>query len=164
MLTAKEQGQLVRLMRKAEFPLPREVFNAWCENFTVPCIELAIVRKTMNDRELFLTYREDEFYKGWHIPGAVIQPGEKVEDVFERISRDELQGAKCAPRFFAWLEYLKGTGEGQSARGHTIALIFSADAPEMLRESNHAKFLPLSKIPGDLISEHMPIVKVLRKM
>ena len=162
-LNHEEKEELVRLMRKAEFPLPRDVFNAWCENFTVPCIEVVFLRDGVNGRELFLTYRDDGYFKGWHIPGAVIQAGENVEEVLRRIARDELQGVEFTPRFFSWFECLKVTGVGESARGHVITLIFSAEAPDTLRESELAKFFPLSKTPGDLITEHVPIIEELRK-
>lgn len=163
MLTNQEKEELVRLMRKAEFPLPQDVFNAWCVNFTVPCIEFALVRNGVSGREIFLTHRADEFYNGWHIPGAVIQAGEKVKEVLKRVAQNELQGAQCTPRFLSWFEYVKGTGVGKSMRGHTIALVFFAEAPNTLRESNVAKFFPLSEIPGDLISEHVPVVEAVRK-
>ena len=161
-LTNEEKIELMRLMYKAEFPLPRDLFYAWCQNFAVPCVEIAILREGANEREIYLTYRDDEFFKGWHIPGAVVQAGETVEEVFERIARDELQGAECTRRFFSWFEYLQGSGAGQSARGHAISLVFSADAPSTIRESDTAKFFPFSKIPDDLISEHVPVVDALR--
>lgn len=149
-------------MRKVEFPLPQDVFNAWCVNFTVACVEIALTRDGANEREIFLTYRRDEFYDGWHIPGAVIQEGEEVEDVLKRVARDELEGARFAPKFFSWFEYLKGTEVGESARGNAISLVFSAEAPDTLRESELAKFFPLSDVPGNLISEHVPVVEAIR--
>lgn len=149
-------------MRKVEFPLSNDMFNAWCVNFTVACVEIALIRDSANGREIFLTYRRDEFYDGWHIPGAVIQAGEKVEDVINRVARDELGGAQFTPQFFSWFEYLKGTRVGESARGNAISLIFSAEAPEDLRESELAKFFPPSNIPRDLITEHVPVVEAIR--
>lgn len=160
-LTKKEEQQLVALMEKVEFPLSEDVFLAWASNFTTSAVELIACKGEGADTKVFLTYREDVYFKGWHIPGTVLLPGESVENALARIEAKELFAEVKDQTFFSWFERKKGTGYGQSPRGQELVLVFKGVASNKIQETDTAKFFLLSQLPPDLLSEHDPVFKKL---
>ena len=161
-LTPEEQEIAASLLSKATFPLSRDLFNAWCGSFVVPCVEIALLRNGEKGREIFLIYRHDEFFKGWHIPGSVIQPGQTIAVMLKKVADNELQHAQLRPQFLSWFEHMKGNAPNESARGHVISLVFVSEVPESLIESEIEKFFPLTDVPGDLLPEHISVIEKIK--
>ncbi|MFA6432640.1 MAG: NUDIX domain-containing protein [Candidatus Paceibacterota bacterium] len=164
MLASQEQNELIKLMGKVTFPLPPEVFSAWCLAFPTIAAELAVMRNNDGVREIFLTYREDEFFKGWHIPGSIHLPNEKFEDTLDRVITSEMGMSSSTPyEFYRWFQYQPGNGIGESPRGDVITLMFVCEKPGNVEESDIAKFFPLTEMPEDLLLIHIPIIQALKE-
>lgn len=163
-LSEIEQKELLTLMDKLEFPLPSAVFEAWCRVFGNVCAEIAVMRTSNGVHEMLLTYRDDEYFKGWHIPGSIMLPGETIEDTRDRVMRVELSIEPVVSTFIHWFQRMYGTGIGESTRGYELAFLFSIDSSRVkdFPMNEKAKFFALDHMPSDLIPNHVRIVDYLK--
>ena len=67
--------------------VPRTLWLALAQLTPQPAVEL-IVRRS--EREFLLTYRRDEHWDAWHLPGGFLGCGETVEEACRRVARREL--------------------------------------------------------------------------
>ena len=162
-LSKKEQKTLVKLMKKMSFPVPLEVFEAWCRVFGTVCAEAVVVRKNKGQNEIFLTYRKDKFFKGWHIPGCTHLPIEKIEDTLKRVMKKEIGILFYKASQLGWFERVFGRSRGQSQRGHEFSIVFVVRTSQKVKEDNVAKFFPLKKLPKNIMHHQLPIIKKLKE-
>src|SRR3990167_8787178 len=85
--TRGEVQQLVRLLGKLKWPVPYPVFLAICKSIPIIAIDLAVMP---DPNHVLLTYRDDDFYKGWHIPGSILRYGDSIAKAHQRVASDEL--------------------------------------------------------------------------
>ena len=165
MLTKQEEKELIRLLGKMEFPVSQELFFAWSKSSTTVSADVILMRKSAIGHEVFLTYRDDLFYKGWHVPGSVRLPPEAWEDALKRVLTDELGlPASTKVEFFKWIDHQNGTGIGQSPRGSVISIYSICMNSEGVVENEKARFFRVSDLPTDIIPIHVPIIQeVVRK-
>jgi hypothetical protein len=92
-LTDKEAKILVRLlgklMDKSLLPphMPLPIWRALLKIVPIPSVEVII---TKSGKDFLLTYRQDDDWNGWHIPGGFIAPGESIQKACERVAKREL--------------------------------------------------------------------------
>jgi ADP-ribose pyrophosphatase YjhB (NUDIX family) len=146
-LTPLEQNELVRLLGKLEFPTSLPVFFAWCATFGTVGAELAIMRDGSQGPEVFLTYREDKFFKGWHLPGCTHLPTETIMETFERTVKKEIGAKVSAPTSLGWFERPKGEGSDKCPRGYELLIVFTAQVKGSRAETETERFFPLSSLP-----------------
>ncbi len=163
-LTPEESKELARLMKKVTFPVTPEVFDAWCEFFTINTVEIALMRNNAaGEREVFLTYRKDNYFDGWHIPGSVIRPGDSVQVVIDRVTKKELEMEISTPTYLRWFEREKGIGKDLCPRGQEISLLFSSELIGEPHEHEHGKFFSFSNLPK-LIPQHPVLIDHLKNL
>lgn len=162
-LTKNEQNELVRLMKKIEFPAPVEIFNTWHNVFGIVCAELVVLRQKNGIYEIFLEYRNDQFFCGWHIQGRVHFPNEKIMDTLDRVIKEEVRTIVTTPKFFGWFEYPKGNDIGQCERGHAFSFVFISKPKKMPTTNATRKFFPLNQLPKNLLKGHVPVIKAISK-
>lgn len=163
MLTKQEESELIRLMDKIRFPVSRELFFAWCKTFVTVSADVIVIRKSAKGGEVFLTYREDEFYKGWHIPGSIRLPNELLDDARRRVLVTEVGLLKDTKTdFFTWVDYPYGSGVGESPRGPVISLYFCCVGQSEIKETSEGRFFRLSELPEDILPIHVPIMKMVK--
>ncbi len=159
-LTPQDAQELLRLIPQATFPLPREVFEAFCFNFITVAVEIALFREKNDTQEVFLTYREDPLFSGWHIPGSVIRPNESITETVQRVQDEEFAMEISAPVFHSWHERMKGEKVGDSVRGHEYGFLYTSELVGEARETETEKFFPVNAIPKDLLRVHTRIVQL----
>lgn len=159
-LTSNEAAELVRLLNKMTWPVPRNVFNALCENLIMSAIELAVIRRKKLGFELLMFYREDEYFKGWHMPGTIMQPGETELSALKRLIASEIKQKVSKPEAVGRMNFLKGSGPGQYKRGQVYATFFTASFHG--NYTGDGTFFPLNKIPKDTLSGHKMMIKKIR--
>lgn len=92
-MTNEQIEQLIKLIQLAatediRLPnLPLPLFKAVASFVPLIAVEVILVDKK---NRFLLTYREDEYWKGWHIPGGFIGYGESLPLACTRISQREL--------------------------------------------------------------------------
>jgi len=151
MLTLKEQKQLVTLLEKIENPqqgLPQSVFDALVKIVPFISCELIIVNK----KGILLTWREDKWWKGWHIPGGLLRYKESLDNRIKEVADKEL-GIKIKKyRFLFNMNYM------EDSRGHSVSFVFLCSTDETPRDGQFFK-----KMPEDIIIEHIEMWNKLKK-
>lgn len=152
MLTKKETEQLVFLLGKIENPhngLPQAVFDALCS--VIPFIACEVI--VMNKKgELLLTWREDQWWQGWHFPGGLLRYRETVDHRIKKIAFDELGASITSCKFLFPMNYTK------SSRSGGISLVF------LCKSSKPIQGTFFKTMPNDIIPEHRVLWKNIQKM
>lgn len=166
MLTEVENRQLIELLGRLTWPVPPDVFDAICENFSVTPIELAVVRDGKEGPEIFMIYRNDAYFKGWHITGSIIIPGRTVDFVLKDIITREVDISLAEPHFefVRFRQAMKGNGPDQSRRSQEVSLIHVLRLPNGtgIPLDAERRFFPLDQLPEDIIAHHVNILADVR--
>ena len=148
-LTALEIKDLVRLLKKVRLPAPYPVFMALCKSVPMVAVNLAVMP---DNNHVLLTYRKDEVYDNWHIPGSILRYKELPTDAINRVCRKELSLKIGKVR-------LAGCLNEYDRRGHEIVLLYVV---RPLRKPKIGKYFVLDKIPKNLIKEQEQEVEYLK--
>ena len=103
--------------------LPPEVFR-FVSRLTPLVIVDLLVRSGESGRAgaFLLTWRDDEFYQGWHVPGGIIRFKERWQTRIEAVARTELGShIEPNPTLLGVFELMAPT---RDVRGHFISLLF----------------------------------------
>jgi ADP-ribose pyrophosphatase YjhB (NUDIX family) len=137
--------------------LPEPVFRLVTRLTAMVNVDLLI----RNDRrETLLTWRHDDLYRGWHLPGGIIRYKERMETRLAEVARAELGAAvavKGGPVAMNEIIHLD-----RKARGHFIAFLFECElvtAPdETLKypggQPQHGQWAWHGTYPPDMIDSH----------
>jgi colanic acid biosynthesis protein WcaH len=137
--------------------LPEPVFRLVGRLTPVVNVDLLI----RNDRgETLLTWRHDDLYLGWHVPGGVVRFKERMAERVAEVARAEL-GATVSMRAdpAAVHEIITNT---RDARGHFVSFLFECaltSAPDdTLRyrggSPKHGEWAWHAAYPADMIDSH----------
>lgn len=152
-LTASEQEELVRLLKiiadEDKGFIPDPAYRAMHKLVPWPAVEVLIYDK---GGRFLLSYRDDDF-KGWHIPGGYMRPGESYQEACNRHVRKE----KIADRVtnlqliasHVWLE-------GEHPMGYPVSLIFSCLTVGVDEVTERDDLKWFSEIPTNTIPENHP--------
>jgi len=134
--------------------LGTELFEAIIPLTPQTAVESIIVDSLDMPTKVFLTWRDDKHYRGWHCPGKFMLIGESFRDVIIRTLKDEL-GVK--------VKRIKETPVSYSrtdSRGHTAGTIYlvvpDVDPLESLEGEGKKWF---SYIPCDTLEHHKEFIK-----
>lgn len=147
-LTDKEIKDLVRLLKKVRLPAPYPVFLALCKSVPMVAVDLAVMP---DSRQILLTYRKDDFYDNWHIPGSILRYDEAPEKAVKRVSIKEL-GIKISN-----LEFVNFFCESDQ-RGYEVILLFRA---KPVGNPSKGKYFYLDNLPKKFLKIQQPEIKFL---
>lgn len=155
--TLEEEEQFLRLTKKLGWKCAgKNVFEAFFPVFPFALCELAVVREINGISHVLLWYRDDEYYKGWHIPGGYILRGEQPEETIRRVLMKEtgltLQKAE-------FMRYFNAYPSNAPVPNHQVALLFLCAAKG---EPRQGTFYPLDAVPSDTLSHHKEYLKFLK--
>lgn len=137
-----------------EHPLSEEAFLAYCHNCITNAIELAVLKSINNKWHILLIYRHDQFYKGWHMPGSIILPGETIDITIKRLRAEEVKQDFTRPVFVK-------LAENTDERGQSIGLVHAC----LLKGDykGEGKMYSLDNIPADTLSYHQRLIKIIKE-
>ena len=99
--------------------LPQAVFDLVGRLSPIVNVDLLIRNER---RETLLTWRHDELYHGWHVPGGVVRFKEQMSRRVAEVARLELGAAVTVnPEPAAITQIINPS---RSARGHFVAFLF----------------------------------------
>lgn len=153
MLTKTETKRLVKLLGKIENPykgLPQEIFIALTK--LVPFISCEVVLVHAK-KEILLTWRNDQWWTGWHLPGGLMRLGESFKESLRNTAKRELGIRLTSFEFLFLHNYQKGQ------RGHAISLVFLCRTNQ---KPNDGKFF--KTMPEDLIAIQKPLWHKLKRL
>lgn len=152
MLNQKEIKQLSGLVKKINRPqdgLPQGVFNALTKIVPFVACELVI----MGERGLLLTWRNDEWWTGWHVPGGLLHYGEDFVERLKKVAQIELGVKLKRVKFLFPMNYKK------TARGHDVSLVFLG---VLAKSPQTGKFF--KAMPKDIILEHKELWRRIKQL
>lgn len=152
MITPEEIEQLAVLLRKIEDPhsgLPQPVFDALCDVIPFIACELVVMNKK---GELLLTWREDQWWRGWHFPGGLMRYRETFDERINKMAMAEIGIHVKKYEFLFPINYDK------SPRGPGVSLVF------LSREESSKEGQFFSAMPEDIIFEHREVWEKVRKI
>ncbi|MEK9170263.1 MAG: NUDIX hydrolase [Patescibacteria group bacterium] len=150
-LTSKEIGDLVRLLKKVRLPAPYPVFVALCKSVPMVAVNLAVMP---DKNHVLLTYRKDEFYDSWHIPGSILRYKETPKDALKRVCRKEISVKIKKLRFVGFFN-------DYDVRGHELVLLYAA---RPINKPKDGQYFKLGKFPKKIIKEQRQELKCLKKL
>jgi len=163
-LTKEEIEQFRTVSDKMKFPIPIEAFFAWCRNFYVNSTELAILRKTGSEREIFLNLRpsNDPYYANmWHIPGTVCLPRKTLAETVRNCITSEIGGG--LPDTLIPETFVKHWDNTDETRGHTNQFLYVIDLPENeTYKLEGGQFFPLDNLPTPMLKSHIRVTDWLK--
>lgn len=81
---------LLHRLKDANLQPPNTPYEIWKELATLVPLPTVEIILTHNEKDFLLTYRKDEIWDGWHIPGGFILSKESIENACRRIAEREL--------------------------------------------------------------------------
>lgn len=150
-LTSGEIRDVVRILKKVKLPAPYPVFVALCKSVPMVAVNLAVMP---DKNHVLLTYRKDEFYDSWHIPGSILRYKESPKDAIERVCRKEISVKIKKLRFVGYFN-------DHDVRGHELVLLYAAHPINTPREGEYFKF---GKLPKKIIKEQKQELECLKKL
>ncbi len=156
-LSDEEKNQLLALLKKVGYRKSgKEIFEAFWPIFPMAPIEAAVLREIGGKLHILLWYRDDEHYKGWHVPGKYILFGEKYLEAVERVLEDETGMKLRSARFLRHFNLRPSTGW---VPNHQLNMLYIAGAEG---EPFQGEFFPLDAIPDDTLPYHKYYVECVR--
>ncbi|MDO8604210.1 MAG: hypothetical protein Q7K40_02300 [bacterium] len=166
MLTNQENFELIRLLNKIEWPVRSDLFDAFCGNMLTSPVDLALLKKSAAGFEIFLIYRKDKFFDGWHVPGSVMLPGRTVLTVLKDVMEREINihEKNFDFKFIGFHQFMKGHEFGQCSRGQETELLYVLFLEEStkIRTDNERKFFSIEKLPDDILSHHQILISSIK--
>jgi ADP-ribose pyrophosphatase YjhB (NUDIX family) len=101
--------------------LPMELF--YFVSRMTPLVNVDLLIRN-DEHAILLTWRHDQFYKGWHIPGGIIRFKEKAADRIRAVAESELGATVDADP--TPLEVQEKQNCERDVRGHFISLLYVA--------------------------------------
>jgi ADP-ribose pyrophosphatase YjhB (NUDIX family) len=150
-LSEIEIQDLVKLLEKVHIPAPYPVFLAFCKAVPLVAIDIAVMP---DPDHILLTYRKDEFYDNWHIPGSILWYGEDPLKALHRVAEKEL-GARVAHAEF--LHYFNEF----TPREQSLMLLFKVALKE---EPKQGTYFPLNELPSSLMKEEWGEINFLKSL
>ena len=152
-LSEQETQTLVSLLGKVKLPAPYLIFKALCKSVPLVAINIALMP---DDDHILLTYRKDEFYDHWHIPGSILLTGEHPEkEAIPRVGKKEL-GIEI--KNFQFMYYFNEF----CLREHGIALLFKVNAHQYA--PNDGTYFHLDELPTRFLEEQRQEIEFLKSL
>ncbi len=151
MLSEQEIATLVSLLAKVKLPAPYEAFKAISKSVPLVAVDIAYMP---DEDHILLTYRKDEFYDNWHIPGSMLLTGEHPEKALVRVAKNEL-GVEIGE--FQFINY----AHELYPRGHSIILLFKVPA---IQKPADGQYFRLDELPEKFLEEQHGEIEFLKSL
>lgn len=134
-------------------PLGTELFDAVSKHSVGNAFEAACLRRGATGQlQVYLRKRADDdtAYPGqWHLPGSFRRPGEKWDDVMQRLSQGEFKAVLCNRRLAGAIDVL------EEERGTAVSFVFLVDLEEGTGETDSQKWFDVDGgLPQPMVAFH----------
>lgn len=164
-LNEKEKQDLVVLLEKIENTEIRgEIWHQLVKKFITVPVELCILD---NQNRVFLVYRKDREFDGYHMPGSVVNDWETVDEARKRLVRDEViigAGIEITePEPIGWMDSPKDAGPTEPSPRHGILLLHIARFHGDFQPRDGMGFYSLDSIPENTLGCHKYLFPFLKR-
>lgn len=164
-LNQDEKNVLAELLEKAENKDIRgPVWHALVKKFPTVPIELMV----FNDKkEVFLVYRDDAEFTGWHHPGSCWNDWETLPERRQKLVDGEIikdAGIKITePISIGWMGVYRGDGPDENGSRNACSLIHMAHLASEFTPKQGYGFFPLDNLPEDTLGCHKYILRRVKQ-
>ncbi len=151
---AEELTRILTVVGKEGGYMPtQESFLAMHTVIPWPAVEALLVDPD-DPKKFFLTWREDEYWHGWHIPGSYIRVTHaSLEDACRAVAEKELGNTFTITSVklidaYLWPDH---------PYGHPISLVYACRIDSRPPLNERARFF--SEIPSPIVPHHADFVK-----
>jgi hypothetical protein len=152
---------------------PRPVLQAWLRTFYGVATELAVVYKHESEGvpQVLLCWRDDDEFKGWHMPGGIKLPGILISKTAASVVARELHCSDVSSetaRLAFVHEVSHGDGPEEDAHREMVCLVHVAYVDDRsvvdgLVRIGSRLFFSLDSIPEDTLGMHKAMLRKLAK-
>ena len=135
--------------------LPDEVWVPFNQVVRLPFIELAVARCLYNKPDqsiqwqILMTYRDDQYFKGWHLPGGLWKvPAKTYQAGCNDIANCELGISVHYLRMLHTLPW------NDHEYGNPLSLLCLSVTSDKVTESETQKFFSLGNLPESMVKHH----------
>lgn len=155
-LSDDDKKLLTSLLERAKnTDITGEIWHQLVKKFITVPVELCVLD---SENRIFLVYRKDREFDGYHLPGTIVNDWETVHDARVRLMQGEIQkdaGFTISyPESIGWVEVRRGEGEYESRTRNTIALLHIARIEGDFTPKDGYGFYALSDIPENTLRDH----------
>ncbi len=155
-LNKNELETLAGLLRRIDnTQITGPVWHALVKKFPTVAVELIILDE---DNNVFLVYRKDEEFCGWHHPGSVWNDWETIDQRLERLIEREItedaQMKISKPYPIGWRIEYKDIPKNNKVTRSTCSLYYVAKKEgEFVKKAGY-DFFPFDQLPEDTLPFH----------
>jgi hypothetical protein len=142
--------------------IPREVYESLARFFPQACVELAVLRQSEDELEIFLSARPDDdpYWPGQlHMPGTTLYALDSEETMWSRLMHNELRELNGRRPTLAFNHVTTYDDRERGACMHAVYLT----VVEAGTEISSGQFYPLRDIPRETINHHYAMLEKLLK-
>jgi ADP-ribose pyrophosphatase YjhB (NUDIX family) len=132
---------------------PYGIFEKFMSKTVAVAMEVIIVR----DGKIFLTWRNDKFFRGWHVPGGYIAPRETLIDTAQRIIDREVTGLTVTAA-----KIVHSISHPDSVRFHDVSALTVVEVSGDPPETETGRWF--NEEPLDLLDVHKPFWPTIEKL
>jgi len=143
-------ARAIHLIQNPEAGIGTELFEALLKIVPQACVEAVVVDNLDDPVKIYLTWREDQHYQGWHCPGTYIRLGESFEEAIRRVLRREID---------AGLRGFRATNIQYSrvdSRGHTVGTVWLVQADD---KPSGGEWFSIKEPPDPTLPHHVEILE-----
>ncbi len=155
-LTDGEKKELADLLERVDnVQIRGEIWHQLVKKFITVPIELCILD---SKNRVFLAYRKDQEFDGYHLPGTVINDWETVHEAGIRLMKGEVMRdagfkiTKLEP--IGWLEVRRGNGPEESRTRNAVSLLHVAKLVGKFKPKEGMGFFPFNDYPKNTLGHH----------
>ena len=165
LLNDDDKKLLASLLERAKnTDIKGEVWHQLVKKFITVPVELCVLD---SKNRVFLVYRKDREFDGYHLPGTIVNDWETVHDARVRLMQGEIQKDAgfviSYPESIGWIEVRRGEGEYESRTRNTVALLHIARIQGEFIEKEGYGFYALDAIPKNTLQDHKFILRYFKK-
>ena len=163
-ITEEEKKELARLLSKIKNrEIVGDIWHQLVKKFITVPVELCVLD---SKNRVFLVYRKDREFDGYHLPGTIVNDWETVHDARVRLMQGEIQKDAgfviSYPESIGWIEVRRGEGEYESRTRNTVALLHIARIQGEFIEKEGYGFYALDAIPENTLQDHKFILRYFK--
>ena len=164
-LNDSEKKQLASLLEKIDNTEIRgEIWHQLVKKFITVPVELCIL-DDMN--RVFLVYRKDREFDGYHMPGSVVNDWETVDEAVLRLIRQEITEAVgieiTEPESIGWIDSPREATRREPSPRHGILLLHIARFHGEFTPREGMGFYSLDELPPNVLGCHLFALEFFRR-
>ena len=165
LLREEEKELLAKLLERAESTdIKGDTWHEMVKKFITVPVELCVLD---TENKVFLVYRKDREFDGYHLPGTVVTDWETVHDARLRIVTSEIKehaGFDISyPESVGWIEVKRGTGPDCNPTRHTAALLHIAHQVSDFTPREGSGFYSFDNIPENTLPDHKFMLRYFKR-